>query len=261
MAQFTFNAAQYEPATGLPLWIDGWHPVVLTSIEPKENNTPDPATGQKTGRLECTIQAIDGPHKGQTQRFGLNLWHSSAQTVEIANRFMSALIYVTIGFHQNRLTINQDTQELCNIPFLIQASRQKDNPNMNDFRAVKDIQGGDPKTGAGRGTIQIVQAPPTPAGGAGPSFQTPPGGPQFAPPPAAGGPAPVQQPGFGAPQQQPAFAAPPAGGPAPAPAAGGWAPPNGAPAGAPPAGGWAPPQAGGFAPPAGGGAAPSWATR
>lgn len=271
MSQFQFNAAQYEPSTGLSPWVDGWHPVILTSVEPKGNQ------GGQSGRLECVIQAIDGPHKGQNQRFGLNLWHESAQTVEIANRFLSALIYVTLGVNQGRLTINNDTNELCNIPFLIQASRQKDNQNMNDFKAVKDIRGGDPKTGNGAGQVAPVQAPP--AGG---GFAPPAGGPQFAPPPATGGPAsfapPQQQPQFAPPPQQQQFAPPPA--TAPAPAAGGWAPPpaGGAPAPAPqqqqqfapppqqqqqqfaPPGGA--PAGGGWAPPGGAPAqqqAPSWA--
>jgi hypothetical protein len=151
MTQLPFNAAQFEPSTGLNPWVDGWHPVVLTSIEPKGNQ------GGDSGRLECVIQALDGPHKGTNQRFGLNLWHSNPQTVEIANRQLSAITYVTIGM-QGRLNFN-DTSELLNIPFLIQASRQKDNPNMNDFRAVKDIQGGDPKTGTGPGSGWLGTAP------------------------------------------------------------------------------------------------------
>jgi hypothetical protein len=219
MTQLPFNAAQFEPSSGLNPWVDGWHPVVLTSIEPKGNQ------GGDSGRLECVIQALDGPHKGTNQRFGLNLWHSNPQTVEIANRFLSAITYVTIGM-QGRLNFN-DTSELLNIPFLIQASRQKDNPNMNNFNAVKDVQGGDPKTGTGRGQVQIVSAAPT---GAAPahSFTPPNGAPAFAPPPAAGGPAP--------------FAPPPA---ATAPAPAGWAPPGGAAPAAAPApapAGWAPPQ-------------------
>jgi hypothetical protein len=267
MTHLPFNAAQFEPSTGLNPWVDGWHPVVLTSIEPKGNQ------GGDSGRLECVIQALDGPHKGTNQRFGLNLWHSNPQTVEIANRQLSAITYVTIGM-QGRLNFN-DTSELLNIPFLIQASRQKDNPNMNDFRAVKDIQGGDPKTGTGRGQVQIVQA--APAGGApAHSFTAPAGAPAFTPPNPAGGPtqfaappaatAPAPAPGgWAQPQQQqqqqqpqqPAFQpqqpqqptqawAPPQGAapaPAPAPAPGGWAPPPGA-APAPTAGqpAWAPPR-------------------
>lgn len=267
--QLTFDANQYEPSTGFDAWPDGWVPVVITNIEPKETKGQNGATG---GMLGITIQAIDGPLKGKSAYFGCNLWNPNPQTVEIANKFMSALVRVTIGVNQGRLQFNSP-DEMKNIPFYILAQRQKDNPDRNNFNVVRDIRGNDAKGQPPSSALVMAgtslgmptgAAPPPP--GFGPPAGGPPPPPQFAAPGAPpaqapggwappGAPAPLAPaPGAppagwvppGQPAAPPAYAAPPAQPPAyaaPPAAPGGWAPP--ATPGAPPAapGGWAPPGA------------------
>jgi hypothetical protein len=153
--------------------------------------------------LGLTLQAIDGPLKGKTAFLGLNLWHSNPQTVEIANKVLSAITYVTIGANKGTIQFN-DTSELHNIPFMVLASRQKDDPTRNEFRQFRDIRGNDPKGQPPATALQMA--------GAGGPGGAPQGGPAFAPPPQqAQQPPQAFQPPPG-PQAAPAFQPPPNGG-------------------------------------------------
>lgn len=206
--QFQFDASQFDPTMGLQPWTDGWHDAIITATAPQPTRA-----GNGQGFLALTVQsATEGPHKPQIIR--LNLWNANPQAVEIANKELSAIIYCTIGAAQGRLQIQNDTNELCNIPFKVLVGRQKDRPNLNEFLAYKDARGNDPKGVGGGG------APAAAPGGFGapPAAAAPPTG--FAPPQGAF-PAPAGAPAAAtpawAPQQapqaaQPAFAAPPANG-------------------------------------------------
>lgn len=229
---FQFNAMQYEPiGPAVELWPDGWVKVVGTEIEIKPN------AGNTSGRISMQIKALEGPMNGKIHFIGLNVFHDNPQTVEIANRQLSAITYVTIGAMKGQYQF-QDLRELLNIPFYVMAQNKTDEKNVTrtNFVAFRDVNGNEPK-GQGQGS------------GAAPSFGGPPA---QQPPPQQqqqqpGGWQQPQQPQ----QQQPQNPAPPspAGGgwqapqnPNPAPAPGGWAPPNNAPPanGAPPNN--APPQ-------------------
>lgn len=232
--QYQFNAQQYEPSMGFDVWPDGWVPVILSAAEPRETN----GEAGKGGQLGLSLQAIDGPLKGKQAYLGLNLWHPNQQTVEIAQRTLSAIVHVTLGANQNRFTFNDPT-EMLNIPFLILAQRQKDNDQRNEFRQFRDIRGNDPKGAPPASPLKMagamLGAPHVPGAGGGP-----PGG--FAPPPQ----------GFAPPGAPPAFTPPgaPQGGPPPQ-----GQPPYNAPAFQPPQGFTPPPAPAGFAPPQG---QPQW---
>lgn len=112
--QTEFDATKFEPAQGTPQLPVGKHPVVITGSEVKANKEN---TG---GYLQLDLQIIDGPAKGQTGPYRLNLYHSNQQTVEIAHRQLSAICHV-IGVYRV-----QDTQQLHNIPFIAEVALQKD---------------------------------------------------------------------------------------------------------------------------------------
>lgn len=223
-----FNAAQYEPAMAMEKWPDGWHDLVIINTDGKPT-----ATGNG-GKLQLLCQGISGAVAGKQTIINLNLWNTNPQAVEIANREMSAIVHVTLGANQGRLTFN-DTNELCNIPFKALFATQKDDARYNNVIAYADQRGNDPK---GR-PVNTGQATGAPTGQPASQFQQPPAG------------QPPQ--GWAPPQQQPN----PAGQPAQAPNQ--WAPPGAAPQ-APqgqPQPSWAGPGVGGA--PQGNGAAPGWA--
>jgi hypothetical protein len=217
-----FDATKFDPSQGMAQLPVGRHPVVISSSEivgTKDN------TG---GMLVLELTIIDGPAKGQTGAYRLNLYNQSQKAVEIAHRQLSAICHA-IGIYQ----VN-DSQQLHNQPFAIEVGLQRDAEaaakGYTEVKRILDRNGNEP--GKPAGAAQPAQATQQPA----PAQQAA---------PAAGG--------WGG---APGGGAAPAGGGQPAP--GGWgAPAGGAPAAAPagggaPAGGWGGAPAGG-APAAGGG--------
>jgi hypothetical protein len=225
MAQLiqAFNAQQYDPTQGggsLPV---GKHPVIVESSEVKANKAND------GGYLQLNLKLIDGPQTGTTGAYRLNLYHSNPQTAEIAHRQLSAICHVIGVFNV------QDSQQLHNIPFIVEVGLQKGEEaaqkGYTEVKKVFDINGNEPgKAGQGAapaqpqgqggfGQQQPAQQPQQPQGG-GAWGQQPAQQPAQAP--AQG----QQAPAWGAPAQAPAQA--------PAPAAGGWQQGNAAPAGGAP---------------------------
>lgn len=183
-----FRAADFDPAQGggsLPV---GTHPAVV------KNSKVDPTKDGNGGKLVLEIEIIDGPNKGATGNWNLNLWNQSEQAVRMAHRDLSALCHV-IGVPE----IQNETSVLHNRPFCIVVSQQlPPNDKYTQITKVLDIQGQEPARGQFNGAAP--QQPGQP--------------PQ----------------GFAQPQQQ--AAAPQAQPPAPAPQASQWAqnPPAAAPA-------------------------------
>lgn len=226
MAQLiqAFNAQQYDPTQGggsLPV---GRHPVIIESSEVKANKAND------GGYLQLNLKLIDGPQMGTTGAYRLNLYHSNPQTAEIAHRQLSAICHVIGVFNV------QDSQQLHNIPFIVEVGLQKGEEaaqkGYTEVKKVFDINGNEPgKAGQGApaaqpqaqgGFGQQPQQQPQQPAGAAPAW----GGGQPAANPAPAAQQPAQAPAWGgaAPaQQQPA-----------APAAGGWQQGGAAPAGGAP---------------------------
>ena len=158
MAQLlqAFNAQQFDPTQGggsLPV---GRHPVVIESSEVKANKAND------GGYLQLNLKLIDGPQQGTTGAYRLNLYHSNPQTAEIAHRQLSAICHVIGVFNV------QDSQQLHNIPFIIEVGFQKghepgSNPEAKGYTEVKkvfDINGHEPgKAGQGAPAAQPQQQP------------------------------------------------------------------------------------------------------
>ena len=193
MAQLiqAFNAQQYDPTQGggsLPV---GRHPVVIESSEVKANKAND------GGYLQLNLKLIDGPQMGTTGAYRLNLYHSNPQTAEIAHRQLSAICHVIGVFNV------QDSQQLHNIPFIVEVGLQKGEEaaqkGYTEVKKVFDINGNEPGK-AGQGATAAQPQQQQPQGGAawgGQPAQNP--APQGGGQPAWGG-QPAQQPA----QQQPA---------------------------------------------------------
>ena len=229
MAQLlqAFNAQQFDPTQGggsLPV---GRHPVIIESSEVKANKAND------GGYLQLNLKLIDGPQMGTTGAYRLNLYHSNPQTAEIAHRQLSAICHVIGVFNV------QDSQQLHNIPFIIEVGLQKGEEaaqkGYTEVKKVFDINGNEPgKAGQGAPAAQPQQQPAA-QGGFG--QQQPAAQPQGNAP-AWGGGQPAQQQPQGAPAgNAPAWGQQPAQQPAaqqPAQQAGGWQQGGGAPAGGAP---------------------------
>ncbi len=136
-----FDATGIDPTQGggqLPV---GKHPVVISSSEIK------PTKAANGGMLEMDLSIIDGPAKGQTGAYRLNLYNPNAQAVEIAQRQLSALCHVTGVFKVS------DSSQLHNLPFIVEVGFQKgqnpatDGPDAKGYTEVKrvfDINGNEP---------------------------------------------------------------------------------------------------------------------
>ena len=229
MAQLiqAFNAQQYDPTQGggsLPV---GRHPVIIESSEVKANKAND------GGYLQLNVKLIDGPQTGTTGAYRLNLYHSNPQTAEIAHRQLSAICHVIGVFNV------QDSQQLHNIPFIVEVGLQKGEEaaqkGYTEVKKVFDINGNEPgKAGQGAPAAQPQQQPAA----QGDFGQQQPAAQPQGNAPAWGGGQPAQQQPQGAPAgNAPAWGQQPAQQPAaqqPAQQAGGWQQGGAAPAGGAP---------------------------
>ena len=138
-----FNANNFDPTQGVGGLPIGRHPVIVDSSEVKANKAND------GGYLQLNLKVIDGPQAGTIGAYRLNLYHSNPQTVEIANRQLSAISHVTGVF------MIQDSAQLHNIPFVIEVGPQKNDAQYTEVKKVFDINGNEPgKAPQGGGAAQ-----------------------------------------------------------------------------------------------------------
>ena len=128
-----FNAAEHNPEQRsggiLPI---GKYPVIIESSEVLENKNKD------GGFLALTLRITDGPNAGGGGIYRLNLYHANAQTMEIANKQLSAICHVTGMF------IQDDTSPLHGIPFVIEVGAQANDEKYTEVKKVFDINGNEP---------------------------------------------------------------------------------------------------------------------
>lgn len=142
MPAYEFDSSGFAPEYGgggsqLPV---GKHPVVIVATELKP-------TQKGGGFLALTLEAIDGPSKGVQHVDRLNLHNQSAQTVEIANKQLSAYCHVT-GVLRFRAT-----EELHGKPFVVDivSDARPEYPNATKVGKIFDINGNEPaKAGTGQ---------------------------------------------------------------------------------------------------------------
>jgi hypothetical protein len=151
-----FDATKVEPAgAGTPQLPVGTHPVVITGADIV--STKD-GTG---GMAVFDLTVIDGPSKGATGKYRLNLFNASAQAAEIAQKQLSALCHVTGVFQV------ADLKNLFNIPFVIVVDHQKGDDKYTEVKGVKHMDGSDPGKGKPAATHAAPAAAAAPAAVAG----------------------------------------------------------------------------------------------
>lgn len=152
-----FDSSQHDPSQSAGQLPVGKHPVIISESEVMA------AKDVESGLLELTLQIIDGPSKGQTGPYRLNLYNKSAKAAEIAHKQMSAICHVT-GVY-----VVDDSRQLHNIPFIIEVGLQRDAEaaakGYTEVKRVYDINGNEPgKQNAGGGQPATGQG--APGGGA-----------------------------------------------------------------------------------------------
>ncbi|QZA70490.1 hypothetical protein AH03_61 [Erwinia phage AH03] len=130
--QQAFDASNVDPSQGIgQLPVGSKLPVTIVDSEIK--GTKDGANGY----IQYTLQVGAGEHAGKKGAYRLHMYHSSEQTRQIAEKQQSALCHVTGVFKL------QDTQQLHNIPFMVDVVAQQD-PKYTEVKAVYDANGNEP---------------------------------------------------------------------------------------------------------------------
>lgn len=134
--QGLFDATNIDPSQGTPSLPVGKHPVVIKEGEVK--GTKD----NSGGLVALTLEIIDGPQKGTTGVYRINLYNASQEARDIAQRQMSALCHVTGVFKVENL------QQLYGKPFVVEVGLQKgeeaQQKGYTEVKRVYDINGNEP---------------------------------------------------------------------------------------------------------------------
>lgn len=140
--QQPFNAMQYNPEMGAPSLPLGLKmPVRIISSEVKSA-----AQNQNNGMVSFMVEVLDGENKGATGAINFNIYNSNGDAARIAHDHLAAMSYA-IG-----LLTWQNTEQLHNIPFLVDVTKQKVKTGQEDkgyveVSAYYDVQGNKPKRG------------------------------------------------------------------------------------------------------------------
>jgi hypothetical protein len=150
MASFgnTFDATGIEPAKSFEVLPPGQYPAQIVASDIRV--TKD-GTGQY---LHLEIDALDGPHKGRKLFDRLNLVNANPQTVEIAQRTLSAICHAT-----GRMQV-RDSEELHLIPFIADVQVQPPKNGYGETNRVRyrPLDGG--KAAAPQTARAVQQAQP-----------------------------------------------------------------------------------------------------
>lgn len=149
-----FNPLDHNPEQSAGQLPVGRHPVVAIDAEVKATKSND------GGLIEFTLSIIDGPCKGQSGAYRINLYNASQKAVEIAKRQLSALCYATGRFQLGQN--GTDLTPLLNVPFIVDVSPQAQNEQYTEITKVFDINGNAPKAQGGNAQ---QQAPAQQTGG------------------------------------------------------------------------------------------------
>jgi hypothetical protein len=124
MVQLNFDARQHTPLDNDPV-PEAWYNFIID----ESNAVPTKDGNPNHLRLVLRFSIMDGPHQGRKVFTGLNIRHTNIQTMEIANRELSA-ICAAVG-----LPYVQDTQQLHNIPLKGRVKIRKDPTGQYDDQA------------------------------------------------------------------------------------------------------------------------------
>lgn len=131
MVQLNFDANQVEPDAGMDVVPAGWYNVAVDETEMK------PTKGGDGAYLKFRFTILDGQYHGRKLFINLNIRNPNPQTVEIAQRQLSAICHATGVLNL------QDTQQLYGIPLKVKVSVRKDPTgqyeDQNDIKSFKNI--------------------------------------------------------------------------------------------------------------------------
>jgi hypothetical protein len=144
----TFDATTIEPAKGYEVLPPGKYPAQIVNSETRV--TKD-GMGQY---LYVEIDVLDGPYQGRKLFDRLNLVNANPQTVEIAQRTLSAICHAT-----GRMQV-QDSEELHLIPFIADVQVQ---PPKNGYGESNKVRYRPLDAGAKPATPQLARPAPPPA--------------------------------------------------------------------------------------------------
>lgn len=173
MPAYQFNAAQYEPSYGGAAKM--FQPCKKAKVIIAES-TMEPTKDGKGGFLAFLLRCVEGPMTGKEHTDRLNLHNQNPKTVEIANGQLSAYCHVLGRF------AFQATEELHNIPFLVDVDWQKGNEpsaekpegGFTQVTAVYDVNGNAPgKAGQGKPVAAAPVAVPVAAPAVAPAAPLP----------------------------------------------------------------------------------------
>jgi len=163
MVQLNFDARQHTPLDNdvIP---EGWYSFIID----ESNAVPTKDGNPNHLRLVMRFSVLEGPQQGRKVFTGLNIRHTNIQTMEMANRELSAIC------HAVGLPYVQDTQQLHNIPLKGRVKIRKDPTGQYDDQA--EIRSYKPISFVPPVTQGQAAAPVAPAGWApaAPPQQTPP---------------------------------------------------------------------------------------
>jgi len=168
MVQLNFDARQFTPLDNdvIP---EGWYNFIIdeSNAMPTKDGNPNHL------RLVLRFSIIDGPHQGRKVFTGLNMRHTNIQTMEIANRELSAICAAL------NLPYVQDTQQLHNIPLKGRVKTIKDPNGVYDDKS--EIKSYKPINYVVPGVLAQSGTKPQGAPAAAPTGWTPQQAPQQAP--------------------------------------------------------------------------------
>ncbi len=188
-----FDASKVQPAEAAAAVWAGVVPVTIVKTEVKPS-----ASNPQNKFLQLDVRAAAGEYVGQVNAIRLNLWNSSPQAADIAQRELSSLCHVT-----GKMAIT-DSDQLLNLPFVtvwVMSDREVTDQTTGQKRKIEGCDCKEYRTATGQTIKELMSGQPAaspypPAGGAG-------GGASQGSFPGAAGPAPAQAPqgGFAQPGQ------------------------------------------------------------
>lgn len=137
---FTFNAADYDPQAGIPVFPTGEYHFCIRKSNVKQTQKQD--GGMLTLQFECLTE---GPQKGKAAFLNLNLWNPNAQAVEIAQKELSAICHaVGVANVQGSQQPDNAVAMLHNIPFMckVTVGTLPGGGDTNRFTNYRNAQGG-----------------------------------------------------------------------------------------------------------------------
>jgi hypothetical protein len=138
-----FNARNFPPASadgGGNMLPPGEHKVHIV------NSEIAPTKDGRSSMFVFHCEVIEGPLRGQSMKYRINIFNESPQARGIAERQLSSLCHVLNTYEV------PDTAVLHGKPFIavVRANPTTDYPNATQISGVKDINGNDPgRAGAG----------------------------------------------------------------------------------------------------------------